>query len=1233
MNAIANRSSHDILKNFIPLNTLPNAHFNDICNDCLIEEYAKGTVLFEQGDEAKEFIYLISGMVSLYAGEMEMETIVTGSEAARFAIAHHNPRKAKGVAKSKVRIVRIPTHMLETERLKEVGQTYMVDEVQDHGGDWMSTMLQSPVFQRLPAANLQKVMMQMEEIAFEAGAIVVKQGDEADFYYIIKSGDCELIRQPSEGARPVKLAELHSCEAFGEDALLSGNPRNVTVKMKGKGQMLRLSKANFIKLVKEPVLQYVSFEEGQQKISEGANWLDVRSPDAYEEGCIDGSINIPFFSLRMKVADLRHDQLQVLVCENGRTSEAAAFLLLKFGFNALILKGGMEEFERESVTKVSSVQTAPVPKPPSEEPSSDNSAEHKEALQQAQNKIMELEKLCAQFNEKLNTGELERDKLQQQVEQQSKLVVELQDSSRIIAEEMVVQNSSNASRDAEINEGLSAQRERNEIITAELEEKQQLLNQALQEASDSSETLNSAKVQLVELSQVVGEKEQHLASHRAELSELKAALQTASVNEAEVSRELRQQLSNNEQTLTELNALNSSLETAHKEEQEKSAELSRSNEQLRQEQQGEADTFSKLKANAESNHLVLESEFNVLKQQLDEKTQALEKQNERVETQDQELSTLNAACNDKESELLEKRSDINSFVLRLNESEVELKALTEQNVTLEAEVEIKDVILADSTETLAIVERDRDAFKEQLVNSEGGVSNALVEKEVLQVKLDLAVADKEQAHQQLSDLQNKLASGEDGQEQLLEQLEVSRKELEALSLSSENERTQWVNDLSQVEAEVVSTKAELAEQLKQIEEANTQQTLSMDDELKAVKGELLTSKASLADALASNELLEQKALDSKMLLSSSEGNHKALLDELDKTRSELVVTQQTVELKQAEIERFEESKIDVTMQLAETQKELEQSNAESESLQQRCNELSSDFEKLSSGQESESDLLQKRLTEWEGKFQESDEQVSSLRGELQAAEANLSSMVNDAKNASAELNTLKQNGSVNADNLGASQQKIIELEASLKQLKAENERVESTSNTDNKKVSELAELLLIAQNEAKCSLEKAEELMRLQAEAEKEKVALEEQMEVTVNEKRSLQTQVTNLERSVAKSSGDDSGEARIQELEKQLDEASTTLLDLEIKIETSVVDIDEEPNEVEKNELKAVQSELNLVREQTEKDIQAMQIKLENSEKMNMALKKKILSMQTIANQEVIPEEPSTEKKKGWWK
>ncbi|MBV1952005.1 MAG: cyclic nucleotide-binding domain-containing protein, partial [Cycloclasticus sp.] len=169
MSALLTNKEQKILRQFIPLNSLSVAHFNSICEDVRVEEQAKGTVLFEQGDDAKEFIYLISGMISLYAGDMEMETVVTGSEAARFAIAHHLPRKVKAVSKSKVKLVRLPTHKLDIDSPKDDGQTYMVNDVEDQGGDWMTTMLQSPVFQRLPASNLQKVMMQMEEVAFEAG--------------------------------------------------------------------------------------------------------------------------------------------------------------------------------------------------------------------------------------------------------------------------------------------------------------------------------------------------------------------------------------------------------------------------------------------------------------------------------------------------------------------------------------------------------------------------------------------------------------------------------------------------------------------------------------------------------------------------------------------------------------------------------------------------------------------------------------------------------------------------------------------------------------------------------------------------------------------------------------------------------------------------------------------------------------------------------------------------------
>lgn len=363
----------------------------------------------------------------------------------------------------------------------------------------------------------------------------------------IKTGSCELIRQPSEGARLIKLGELHSCDAFGEDALLSGNPRNVTVQMKGKGQMLRLSKANFIKLVKEPVLQYVNFQEGQEKVSAGANWLDVRGVDEYVDDHIDGSVNIPFFSLRMKIAELRHDQLQVLVCSNGRTSEAAAFLLLKFGFNALILKGGIaSRSTSKSKKKAPELSLKEVPLSAVATTSNENQGAtvsnadslNAKQLEEAQRKIAELEKLCAQSNERSNKLELERRGLQQQYEQQAALVAELQLSSKRVSDELLALRNGHGDREVEMSQALLAEKEAGLQLSKELEDKALALDKAQQAMESSRESLS-----------LLGE---DIKAKDKELDELKRTISDINTREAETTTTFKETLAMAKQEAIEL---------------------------------------------------------------------------------------------------------------------------------------------------------------------------------------------------------------------------------------------------------------------------------------------------------------------------------------------------------------------------------------------------------------------------------------------------------------------------------------------------------------------------------------------------------------------------------------------------------------------------------------------------------------------------------------------------------
>ncbi|MEO1889632.1 MAG: cyclic nucleotide-binding domain-containing protein [Cycloclasticus sp.] len=1341
MSAKPNHSSQDILKNFIPLNTLPSARFTEICNDCPIEECAKGTVLFEQGDDAKEFIYLVSGMISLYAGDMEMETVVTGSEAARFAIAHHIPRKVKAVTKSKARIVRIPTYKLDVERQEDTSQTYMVDEVEDQGGDWMTTMLQSPVFQRLPASNLQKIMMQMEEVAFEAGEIVVNQGDEADFYYIIKSGDCELIRQPTEGARPVKLAELHSCEAFGEDALLSGNPRNVTVRMKGKGQMLRLSKANFISLVKEPVLQYVSFEEGQKKVNGGANWLDVRVVESYEEGCIDGSVNIPFFSLRMKVSELKHDQLQVLVCEKGRTSEATAFLLLKFGFNALILKGGMEGLQKAAKP----MPTKPIPeditkpevavaKKHLSSTGGVDETKNEQLLTTAQNKIFELEKLCAQSNEKLNTLELERNNLQQQHDQQAQLVAELQVSSQTHTEQLKESNANNERRGAELVAALSVEKGSNAALVAELEKNQTELNRVAEEAAGSGSELAIAQQALSEKNTEATAKDEALTAKQLELEQLKNKLDNANSQESELSQNYEQQLAKANQKITDLTdqktAIDKSIDDLRSNaneaeqlnvnlqrkvellEQDSSTGLLKKDEQIdalnaqlldmrnnvvgTEAAKEEADSLlhealgelekirsqgeqalTEYKTQAVFEQEKLESTLAALKQQVDEKENDLSTMTQSVKRLEEQLNSLDDAGRNSDAELQKKSAEIESFKTQLNEAELKVQqgrsdlaasasdneqltlSLTEQSLIEKAENKDLEEKLNQASQKLTSLLLEHDTLKSQLETTEQGAA-ALREKaqsnltavanqkeindqlqkdlEASKAQIDVSVIDTAKletelsaAHQQAERAEASLSAVTTGKETVegelterLAQMEINLANASEVKNSVEQQFKQATDENTQLQEQLTALKKQssnetdehqtlqeefrrareeivLAVENKEVEELklleSSQQVAALEDKLKLMQTQLSDVSEKLATVSDDNGSLKQKASDAEAVLSASTGDQQALLTQLDDALKEVVEYKEAASANKLTAGEIEISKAALEQALNESHEALQTAQTKTNDAEGEVKELTDRLSVLSSARGSEEGALKQQLINAENKLKESDQKRDVLEADLMKLDEKLSAASSSSEKTAFELSELRESSVSGDEGLKQAHQKIDELTRALKAESEEKERSIADSNQNNEgKLSLLTDELSVAKDEAKYLLVKVEELSSLQNEGKKESGDLADQLQAVKMEKDDLRRRVGELER--------------------------------------SAVDVDEAPSEEERNELKAVKSELNLVREQTESDIKAMQVKLENSEKMNLALKKKILSMQALANQEQESNELEPEKeKKGWWK
>ncbi|MGI9265610.1 MAG: rhodanese-like domain-containing protein, partial [Gammaproteobacteria bacterium] len=68
---------------------------------------------------------------------------------------------------------------------------------------------------------------------------------------------------------------------------------------------------------------------------------DVRVPSEFKAFAKDDAVNLPLYVLRHKLDVLDRNTPYIVYCDTGRRSSAAAFILNQKGFEAAVLKGGL----------------------------------------------------------------------------------------------------------------------------------------------------------------------------------------------------------------------------------------------------------------------------------------------------------------------------------------------------------------------------------------------------------------------------------------------------------------------------------------------------------------------------------------------------------------------------------------------------------------------------------------------------------------------------------------------------------------------------------------------------------------------------------------------------------------------------------------------------------------------------------------------------------------------------
>lgn len=102
-----------------------------------------------------------------------------------------------------------------------------------------------PLFESLSKRHLRKIAGLTSTVRYHEGATVIREGDPGDAFFVAVAGRAKVV------ARGKTVHRLIPGDHFGEISLLDGGRRSASIVTETPVTLLRLSRASFLKVVKE----------------------------------------------------------------------------------------------------------------------------------------------------------------------------------------------------------------------------------------------------------------------------------------------------------------------------------------------------------------------------------------------------------------------------------------------------------------------------------------------------------------------------------------------------------------------------------------------------------------------------------------------------------------------------------------------------------------------------------------------------------------------------------------------------------------------------------------------------------------------------------------------------------------------------------------------------------------------------------------------------------------------
>jgi CRP-like cAMP-binding protein/Fe-S-cluster-containing hydrogenase component 2 len=208
-----------------------------------VREYAEGEIIIRQNDYTNDFLIIAGGRVELWKkpekanAEAKVAELTAGNFFGEMSLISGRRRTATARAVGETRIIEIPRKailklMAAAPRAKDlVDQAFLLRAFGGYLFPGVNEALLGELVDRAIVENYGK------------DAVVFKQGDRADTFYLIRNGMVKISKK--SGDKEVVLSYLVAGNFFGEAALFSDANRTATVTTIFPSDLIKLSKHDF----------------------------------------------------------------------------------------------------------------------------------------------------------------------------------------------------------------------------------------------------------------------------------------------------------------------------------------------------------------------------------------------------------------------------------------------------------------------------------------------------------------------------------------------------------------------------------------------------------------------------------------------------------------------------------------------------------------------------------------------------------------------------------------------------------------------------------------------------------------------------------------------------------------------------------------------------------------------------------------------------------------------------